>query len=88
LESLIQPSVSASQNEAGEGVYRKTADSVNRKFGKENRDWLVNLYGTRPLLFLVEAKSLFELEVSSTNQLFVSNQLIQGLPMSLKVRSF
>lgn len=38
---------------------KKTIDMVYKKFGKEKRDWLVNLYKKQPILYLHESKRLF-----------------------------
>lgn len=43
-----------------EGLINKPKrTTVFRKFGKDKRDWLVRLYGKRPVLYLNEAKKLF-----------------------------
>jgi transposase len=46
--------------ESGEGLSRKESTAIYKKFGLQKRQWLIELYEKRPVLYLDEAKHEFE----------------------------
>jgi transposase len=50
----------------GQGLQRKLRTVIYSKHGTEKKEWLVKLYEDRPILFLDEAKYLFETYFNST----------------------
>jgi transposase len=51
--------------EDGEGLGRKKRDILYVRYGTEKREWLVKLYEKRPILYLDEAKYLFDIHFNS-----------------------
>jgi transposase len=47
------------------GLSRKAKENVYRVYGLEKREWLIRLYKKRPILYLAEAKSLFDKEFNT-----------------------
>ena len=71
--------------EDGGGVSRADKEKVYRRYGEEKREWLVELYKTKPVLYLDEAKYYFDRQFGTAISKSCISTILHDSGMTWKV---